>query len=165
MKLKSLEKTPQETLLSMSNIPMGCIFPFILQEVNIPKGWLLCNGMTIPQKYQKLIAAIGKKTPNLCGRALIGAGTSTVSKKEYKLQGIGGEEEHKLVIEEMPKHSHSYVYRDPLGKEDSGNYYSGSYWAPTTVNNKTEVEGGDIPHNNMQPYFVINYIIYTGENN
>lgn len=65
-----------------------------------------------------------------------------------------GEETHKLIIDEMPKHTHS------IGARQGGTYqYAGStgwYNGSTKI---TGESGGDKAHNNMQPTFFINYKI------
>ena len=71
----------------------------------------------------------------------------------------GGEYNHKLSIDEMPKHKHKFILRLNAG--------IGGYWAipPLTANTGSNLErddpvmlsGGDKPHNNIQPYFVAYY--------
>ena len=62
---------------------MGTIVAFALNfEPNNPpfKGWLLCDGSQVPSQYQELKNMLPNgRTPNLCGRTLIGAGTPDTS--------------------------------------------------------------------------------------
>jgi microcystin-dependent protein len=107
---------------------------------NLPKGWKLCNGKNI--------------TPDLRGRFIYGYGKNSADKVDKK----GGEEKHKLTIKEMPKHNHE------LSIGDAGNYKYGKQ--PNVLNTSshgnTYKEGGDKPHNNLPPYYVLAYIMYVG---
>ena len=151
----------------------GFIYP--LASATVPDGFLLCDGKAYSRTtYAELFAAIGtmygkgdgKSTfnvPNLQTRVPVGAGSG------YTLGSTGGEETHTLTIAEMPTHSHivsnysssvgwseNSPSRSYLNNNDDG--YVGSY------NPTSSYTGGDQPHNNMQPYTVVNYIIATGKN-
>lgn len=39
----------------------------------VPTGWLLCDGSPIDPKYTDLISLVGSSTPNLTGKAPVGA--------------------------------------------------------------------------------------------
>jgi len=149
-------------------VPMGTIVAFALAEQNIPKDWLLCDGGSIPDAYSNLKTLLGNQnTPNLAGRTLIGSGTLGTTGTTYNGGDSGGEEKHCLTVEEMPKHQHygfGEAYKDwpfgttgdkgqkgTAGGEDSDNYFY-----------NTSPSGGDSPHNNMPPYYVVHYIIYAG---
>jgi len=156
------------------NWPMGAILPFALPIVNLPSGWLPCDGSAIPQEYEEFITVLGSPTtPNLAGRTLIGAGvgaaglqTDNLDPKfpatSFNVGSTGGEFAHELSINEMPSHTHGFtgVY--------GGDIYSWGWDGsaiPVMVNQgaQTDPAGGNLPHNNMQPYFVVSYIIYPGE--
>ena len=68
----------------------------------------------------------------------------------------GGEKEHKLTIEEMPKHKPDLT----LKYGGDGNVY-GIVVEPskgTKNSDQISVVGGDKSHNNMQPYEVVGYM-------
>jgi len=160
-------------------LPVGTIIAIYSRQ--IPHGWLLCDGEEIDAKYQSLITLIGRCTPNLGGKVLIGAGISE-SGTEYSIGDTGGQEKYALTKGEMPPHVHQVstinLGRGGRGWADSnedGSYYT-SMAAPldketTESNFRTDNTGGEVgadnerittPHQNMQPYFTVNYIIYTG---
>lgn len=137
--------------LPTCGVPVGTIIGFALLPANIPANWLLCNGAAIDSGYP--LAGYMTNTPNLCGVTLIGSGSN------YPLGSTGGEATHTLIEAEMPSHTHSYTYSNPTG---STGLYGGSYWGPSSVTGTTGGAGSGDPHNNMQPYYVVNYIIYAG---
>lgn len=70
----------------------------------------------------------------------------------------GGEETHKLIIEEMPSHSHQYnrlpqlFINTDLSKEEQANFNSSVRASSNTEYTQTWNTGGSQPHNNMPPY-------------
>lgn len=167
------------------SVQIGTIVAYV--GVAAPSDWLLCNGTPIPTQYGQLRTLIGGNspvTPNLTGRTLVGAGTDWVAGT------IGGEASHTLSQQEMPAHQHfgwgvngtndwggSTGYSNQAaytgsGKTDSKNNLFGSTFAGGAITNPIGTTNGQTgtnpgatsPHNNMQPYYVINYIIYAGTN-
>lgn len=63
----------------------------------------------------------------------------------------GGEKEHTLTIEEMPKHDHGIysIYGQADGSSSRGRRMNDS------LNAKSTSTGGDEPHNNLQPYYCV----------
>ena len=123
----------------------GMIIPYYGEIEHIPQGWLLCDGTN--------------GTPDLRGKVLIGTGTTSDEwgSITYALGDIGGERLHKLTIEEMPSHSH---------KTKIGDGYQGTGWVDQSgeayygwLDGYIGATGGDKPHNIMQPYMAINYIM------
>lgn len=86
------------------------------------------------------------------GRVLIGAGTAD-SGTVYNAGDTGGEEKHKLTVEEIPPHTHTLNRNSNSGTDDwvlidhegSNNWQSGDVGST----------GGGKAHNNMPPYAVI----------
>ncbi|GIK42363.1 MAG: hypothetical protein BroJett011_61960 [Chloroflexota bacterium] len=126
------------------------------------------------------------KIPDFRGRVPVGW---DASKSEFDGYGeTGGEISHTLTINEMPSHSHIQnahnhsqnphnhtVYgtltsaagtaRRTLVGVAAGN--DNSISADTTATNNpatatNQNTGGGQPHNNLQPYLTLNFIIYTG---
>ena len=126
-------------------VPRGAIIIWSGTVNNIPTGWLLCDG--------------NNGTPDLRARFVLGAVTETGTK--YSAGNTGGEEEHILTIDEMPKHSHNYT--NPLigdGGLGGGNHYFGEiYMRPSINSDETTEEGSSQAHNNMPPYYALCYIM------
>lgn len=78
-----------------------------------PNGFLICDGSAVSRTtYSELFAEIGTtfgagdgsttfNIPNLVGRVIIGASSS------HLIAEVGGEENHILVSNEIPSHSHT----------------------------------------------------------
>lgn len=148
-----------------------------------PKGWALCNGQLMAIAQNTALFSIlgvtyggdGKTTfalPNLQGRAPVqpGAGPGLTNRT---LGEQGGTATVTLLNTEMPAHSHVPQGYDGGATTASAN---GSVWSKTagrtappfySVNapnvsmspQAVGVAGGSQPHNNMQPYLGVNYII------
>lgn len=122
--------------------------------------------------------------PDLRGRAPIHAGHGP-GLSDYRIGEKAGQERHTLSSLEMPSHNHVATAASKLfgqnnpGDDDSlgagvsiaSGSSSGSEIfsseAPNTEMNTNSVQttttilnqGGSLPHNNMQPFIVINYVI------
>jgi hypothetical protein len=84
-------------------------------------------------------------------RFLLGAGSS------YSAGSTGGEASHKLTINEMPSHSHSFFSGRWYWSERSGGGDIINSQSETSYgfNRSTELSGGNQAHNNMPPYYVV----------
>jgi microcystin-dependent protein len=140
-----------------------------------PKGWAFCNGqlMAINQN-QALFALFGTTyggdgrvnfaLPNLQGRVPIHVGNGHTQGER------GGETAHTLTKPEMPQHLHfTTVDTDPGTASPTG---TSRYAASTSValyappSNLTAMDpnvigtiGGSQPHQNMQPYLCLNFVV------
>jgi microcystin-dependent protein len=145
-----------------------------------PNGWALCDGSLLSiNNNQALFALLGTMyggdgqttfaLPDLRGRVPIDAGQG--AGLTYRNVGdMGGEETHTLIISEIPTHSHSIAADSSVGTSDrpanglparnaAGVPQYGTGQNTTLKSNTIGTTGGSNPHNNMQPYTTVNFII------
>jgi microcystin-dependent protein len=145
-----------------------------------PSGWALCNGQLLSiasntALFQVIGIAYGGNgvstfaLPDLRGRIPVapgqGPGLSGRTRGE-----VGGTETHTIVSAELPAHTHALRASNANGTTDQpgGNVparnpsgipgYASSADADLAATGVATV-GGSQPHNNLQPYIVVNYII------
>jgi microcystin-dependent protein len=130
-------------------------------------GCLFCDGSAVSRTgYPALYAAIGTafgtgdgsttfNVPDYRGRTIVGAGVGPGLTLRTRGAQIG-EEAHKLVVAEMPSHTHTFG--NPAGTFGS-NLQGGTGYVGQTQN--TGSTGGDGTHNNVQPSTVVNVFIKT----
>ena len=147
-----------------------------------PRGWALCNGQLLPlSQNTALFSLLGTMyggngasnfaLPDLQGRAVMHRGQGP-GLSSYDQGQTGGSENVELLQSEMPLHNHNIItgdLSDPASLQDpTGNYLgvaigvtpyvtapTGATMAPTML----APAGGSLPHNNMQPYLAMNFII------
>lgn len=144
-----------------------------------PKGWLLCAGQLIAiQQNSALFALLGTTyggngttnfaLPDLRGRV-------PIDRSSLEPQGArDGTETVTLNNATMPMHSHAMIgtsapatERTPTGRSlgndtsTAADFYAAAAGNPLTTlsPNSISVGGGNQPHNNMQPFLVLNYCI------
>ena len=140
-------------------IPTGAMMMWYTNTA--PTGWLLCNGQSTTG-YPELAAIVGANVPNLKGRVPVGR---DAAQTEFDVLGeTGGAKTHTLTVNEMPAHKHNLqiVALSQLNQQVNDDDVAAGN-APPSVNGSTAVgsSGGNQPHNNLQPYIVVNYIIKT----
>ena len=144
-----------------------------------PAGWALCDGQTLPISENEVLFNLigttyggdGQSTfnlPDLRGRAAMHQGTGGGG--SYILGEMDGVEAVTLTVNQIPSHSHALVVSgDPGGQTDPTGHVVGANPTiqlfrpsnPTAPMNPASVSavGGSQPHDNMQPFIVIQYII------
>lgn len=152
--------------LEAVNPPIGTIMMYGGDTVPNDR-WFICNGDALNRTtYAALFAIIGTtygagdgsttyNLPNLQGRVPIGASDT------YTLGSIGGEETHVLTISEMPAHTHTVPCGRNKGSATCCYDDGGVMMAHQSTTPATGSTGGNVAHNNMQPYITLNYIIRT----
>jgi microcystin-dependent protein len=145
-----------------------------------PVGWAFCNGQILPISQNTALFSLlgttygGNGTsnfalPNLQGAAPLGLGQGPGLSQRDEGE-TGGEAALTLLVTEMPAHAHT-----PACNPGMGDRYSpaGSFWATDaggnneyapTANDKMStvalgITGAGQPHNNLQPYLVLNFCI------
>jgi microcystin-dependent protein len=162
--------------------PVGSVIAFAGSTA--PDGWLLCDGSNYSSaNYPDLYAVIGTSfgstggyfhVPDLRTRVPVGLSSSNTQFQE--IGDVGGAAEHTLSVAEMPSHQHDVGRRDAVGTGmgwaavsaggNNGMVSSYSYGGRNTYYHPSDSDayhakptGGDLPHNNMPPFVVMNYII------
>lgn len=165
--------------------------PFIGQVIlfggnYVPSGWLSCNGQLLSiANFQALFALIGTTyggdgvqtfaVPDLRGRAPLHVGASAgPGQPTYALGERGGSETVTLLQAQIPQHVHavkaSVASATAESSQPGGNVFASTqqYDAVSGANGAlggvaAGLTGGNAPHNNIQPYVAMNFIIaYQG---
>jgi microcystin-dependent protein len=141
-----------------------------------PQGWAFCNGQFLPINQNQALFA-------LLGTTYGGNGQTTFALPDFRgkvpvhvgagfIQGqTGGEQAHTLTTGEMPQHLHfanaanvDATTNEPsngvvLAKATGANVYGGASAFQQMLGTILGNVGGSQPHDNMQPYLVLNFII------
>ena len=147
---------------SFNYLPRGSIIAF--NGSKAPEGWAFCDGKN--------------GTPDLRGRFIYGYGKQSGN----KIGRTGGEEMHTLNVNEMPRHNHNmrangnHSHRIGTRQDDwNGSGGAGPSFGGDNGNfrfyNRAKISvngnhthyiypyGGNKPHNNMPPYYVLSWIM------
>lgn len=149
-----------------------------------PKGWAPCNGALLAiNQNQALFSLIGTTyggdgirtfaLPDLRGRAVLGCNFNSVP---WGL--VSGTENVTLSTQQLPAHNHMIQASTTNGSGKTSTPTSnlfgvtttgspaiaifttaGSQEVPLSVSTNLVNDGGNLAHNNMQPFLVINYLI------
>lgn len=148
-----------------------------------PTQWARCDGQLLPISQNTALFSLlgttyggdGKSTfalPDFQGRAPIHRGSSPFG--NYDLGEIAGEDSLTLLTTEMPAHGHGLMARpvvaniftpdatSAIAKPDPATnllYKTSAALNAQLFPISTSVAGGSLPHNNMQPYLVLMFII------
>jgi microcystin-dependent protein len=146
-----------------------------------PVGWMFCDGQTLPISENDVLFQLigttyggdGESTfnlPNLQSRVPIHMGTNAGT--TYQLAEMAGVESVTLTVQQIPTHSHPLLgstqnatAQTPLnnvtGKTGS-NIYQANPAGGDFLNMAAQAitpAGGSQPHDNLQPYLCVNFII------
>jgi microcystin-dependent protein len=140
----------------------------------VPVGWASCNGSLLSiSEYETLFVLIGTTfggdgvqtfgLPDLRGRTPVHQGAGFV------IGQLAGTENVSLTIQTLAAHRHPITAQNGDGNTGSP---SGAVFATSTVDQYGPVANGtsasgpilaqtgsNLPHNNLQPYLCVNYII------
>jgi microcystin-dependent protein len=154
-----------------------------------PRGWALCDGSLLAIRSNNALFAIlgttyggdGKQNfalPDLRSRTIVNAGQGP-GLSSYPLGNATGTETVTLDINSMPAHIHGLnplqvhdgtgTNNSPAGTllADSVNFQYGEAstkgvtMAAGMIKGSASAVGGNLPHPNIMPYLVVNYIIAT----
>jgi len=148
---------------------------------NPPDGWQICNGEILYYAKTNNSTIVRNSsnntiiyTPDLRGRTIIGINATAIQSESLSVRNLGdkgGTESHILTVEQIPSHSHNLDFSNigctgsacALNGNAGNNIASNagsSYKSPQALSNIiVNNTGGGQPHPNMQPFFVLNYII------
>ena len=146
-----------------------------------PRGWAFCNGQLLPISQNTALFSLigttyggdGRSTtalPNLAGRIPMhpGRGPGLTSRR---LGQRGGVEMVSLTEAQMPNHTHTVealpnqaLLKTPsnsrgIARSRFGSAYHSSSNLKAMADQAIPNTGGSQPHNNLQPFLVMNFII------
>ncbi|NVO13399.1 MAG: phage tail protein [Rhodoplanes sp.] len=148
----------------------------------VPRGWALCDGSLLAiQTNQALFALLGTTyggdgirtfaLPDLRGRAVLGSDLASVPWGQ-----VSGTETASVSVAQLPSHNHtiqaSTTAGTGRGASPAGNLFAKNTASPVAIfappasgdvalasGTNVGPAGGSTPHNNMQPYLAVNYLI------
>ncbi len=150
------------------------LFPYTFA----PRGWAFCQGQLLPIAQNTALFSLlgttyggnGQTTfalPDLRGRAPISAGQGS-GLSPYTLGEVGGTETVTLINNQMPQHSHGVAAasvpttKNPNNALPSFTAAGSSYGTAADLSMSPSMlgtAGGSQPHQNMQPFLVLNWCI------
>lgn len=156
-------------------LPIGAVIEW--DSDTIPENWLLLDGQAVSRTvYSELFKLYGTRygegdgntTFNLPNRKTkVAVGKDSTDSDFNALGKTGGEKAHKLTINEIPNHRHGIYNYNANGSNltESSSIMLGETATGWSGNGFTTYEGGGAAHNNLQPYFVTNFIVKAKQGN
>jgi microcystin-dependent protein len=155
----------------------------------VPDGWVACNGQLLQiSEHSPLFSLLGTTyggdgvntfaVPNLLGRVPIGQGQGR-GLPDYPIGQAGGAETVTLLTSQIPAHQHPLIGSTTDGaatspdgtalaqnKQTAFNMYADPAQADTPPDTALSgrsitIAGSSLPHENRQPFGVVNYIMAT----
>jgi microcystin-dependent protein len=153
-----------------------------------PRGWAFCQGQILSIAQNTALFSLlgttyggnGQTTfalPDLRGRVPVGTGQGP-GLPSINLGEVSGEPTHTLIVTEMPAHYHLLTVQAVSSAGNTNtpgstaslaqlvdsrsnplNVYSTAAANTIIAGGPSATSGGSQPHNNMQPYLGMNYII------
>jgi len=146
-----------------------------------PAGWMFCQGQLLPISQNETLFNLigttyggdGQETfalPDLQGRAPMHMGTSPADGQTYQLGEKGGVESVTLTTQQIPVHSHAFLgssnaatltspSNSVVGTSAQVDYLTIATASVAMNANSITPVGGSQPHENMQPYLCVSFII------
>jgi microcystin-dependent protein len=145
-----------------------------------PAGWALCDGSLLPiSENDALFALIGTTyggdgqqtfaVPDLRGRLPVHQGTLSATGTTYIMGQMSGTESTTLTVNQIPAHTHPVMVHDGPGNQAApanavpAQSASRMYGPPNALaamaSGATGTSGGSQPHENVQPFLCVNFII------
>ena len=136
------------TLSALQNrlVPVGYIF-----------SWAPASGGPDLSTAQKVAAYFGFGTWQAYGNGQVLVGLDAGQTEFATVGKTGGEKTHKMTTSEMPRHKHGVMWSSEGGTGSGSGVLvrdalSGGPWP---YSYQTGADGGDQPHNNLQPYITV----------
>ena len=143
-----------------------------------PAGWSFCDGQLIPISENDALFTLigttyggdGQETfalPNLQSRVPMHAGTQAGI--TYQLAEAAGVESVTLTTQQIPIHTHAFLASNTtassqlpggnVAAQGAGQIYTAASSPIQLTPQQVSPDGGSQPHENLQPYLCINFII------
>src|SRR3989440_9690503 len=146
-----------------------------------PAGWMFCDGQLLPiSENETLFQLIGTtyggdgqttfNLPDLRGRVPVHQGTDSATGTNFTMGEMAGVESVTLTTQQAPQHNHTLMATNAVGTQlnPGGNLLSNSQGPQPYIQegpdgnlNAQAIQpvGGSQPHENLQPFLGINFII------
>ena len=143
-----------------------------------PNGWMFCSGQLLPISENEILFQLigttyggdGQETfalPNLQSRVPMHQGTN--AGQTFTLGEASGTESVTLTIQQIPVHTHTLLASSTISNTQtpggnvaatgSGQIYTSNESLTQMSTQSVSPIGGSQPHENVQPYLAISFII------